>query len=249
MKAPNGTGEPQPVTTPIARQTIEGMPIFAGIDAAALDDIISLATSRRYEAGTSVFEQGAPAEYFYVLLHGRLRVTQVTPQGQQIVVRVVVPGELFGIARALQRTDYPGTAMAATESIALAWPISCWDPILKRHPPFAINAMRTIGGRLEEAHARIREISTEAVERRVAHAVLRLAHQSGRREEGGIRIDFPLSKQDIAELTGTTLFTVSRIVSAWEAAGLVDAGRRKLLIRDPHRLLLIADGLEAGQWR
>jgi CRP-like cAMP-binding protein len=76
--------------------------------------------------------------------------------------------------------------------------------------------------------------------------VLRLVQQSGKREPEGIRIDFPISKQDLAEMTGTTLHTVSRILTAWEEAGLVDSGRQKLLVKDPHRLLLIADGVEPG---
>jgi CRP-like cAMP-binding protein len=106
--------------------------------------------------------------------------------------------------------------------------------------------MKTVGGRLQEAHTRLREMATEEVERRVAHAVLRLVQQSGKKDEGGIRIDFPVSRQDIAEMTGTTLHTVSRILSAWESAGLVEGGRQKLLVRDPHGLLLIADGLAEG---
>jgi CRP-like cAMP-binding protein len=121
-----------------------------------------------------------------------------------------------------------------------------WDDMVARYPSFATVAMSTIGNRLQEAHARIREMSTEVVERRVGHTVLRLAQQSGRREADGIRIDFPISKQDIAEMAGTTLHTVSRILTAWEEAGLVDTGRQKLLLKDPHRLLLIADGVEAG---
>jgi CRP-like cAMP-binding protein len=102
--------------------------------------------------------------------------------------------------------------------------------------------MQTIGQRLEEAHTRIREMSTEEVERRVAHAVLRLSRQAGRKEEDGIRIDFPISRQDIAEMTGTTLHTVSRILSAWEARGLVEGGRQKLLVRDMNGLSALADG-------
>lgn len=230
----------------IDRSIVRSIPLFAGMTDAELDDVLSLAVSRRYAAGIAVFEQGQPAEQFYVLLHGRLRVTQVTPEGQQVVVRMVNPGDLFGIARALRRSDYPGTAAAVVESIALAWPMTAWDGLLSRHPALAVNAMQTIGARLQEAHARLRELATEEVERRVAHAVLRLASQSGRQEAAGIRIDFPVSKQDIAEMTGTTLHTVSRILSAWEAAGLVEGGRRKLLIRDPHRLVLIGDGHAPG---
>jgi CRP-like cAMP-binding protein len=236
-------------TVALDRTLLRGLPLFEGMDATALDDALSQATSQRYASGDIVFEQGGSAGHFFVLLHGRLRVTQVTPEGQQIVVRMVSPGDLFGIAKALQRTDYPGTATAVVESIALVWPMSAWSEIIAAHPEFAVNAMQVMGGRLQEAQSRIREISTEVVERRVGHAVLRLANQSGYPEAGGIRIDFPISKQDIAEMTGTTLHTVSRILSNWEDAGLVSGGRQKLLVKDPHRLLLIADGHEPALTR
>lgn len=232
--------------TGIDRSVMRQLPLFAAMDDAALDEVLALATPARYGTGDAVFEQGAPATQFFVLLHGRLRVTQVTPEGQQVAVRFVNPGDLFGIAKALNRTDYPGTATAVTESLALGWPMGRWQDLLERHPGLAVNAMQTMGQRLLEAQLRIREMSTEEVERRVAHAVLRLTHQAGRKEAGGIRIDFPISKQDIAELTGTTLHTVSRILSAWEEAGLVEGGRQKLLVREPHQLLLIGDGLRPG---
>jgi CRP-like cAMP-binding protein len=84
-------------------------------------------------------------------------------------------------------------------------------------------------------------MSTEEVERRVAHTVLRLSKQAGKVGDDGIRIDFPITRQDIAEMTGTTLHTVSRILSAWEAKGLVEGGRQKLLLRDPAGLQALAD--------
>ena len=197
-------------------------------------------------AGQAVFEQGEAATHFYVLLFGRLRVTQVTPEGQQMIVRMVNPGDLFGIAKALQRPDYPGTATAVAESLAVAWPMDAWDTLVHRFPTIAIGAMQTMGNRLQEAHTRLRELSTEEVERRVAHAVLRLAAQAGVKDAKGVRIDFPISRQDIAEMTGTTLHTVSRILSAWESEGLVEGGRQKLLVREPHQLVLIGDGLRKG---
>ena len=230
----------------IDRSLVQTLPLFAGLEPVELDHMLSLAASRRYAAGAPVFVQGEPAQHFFVLLHGRLRVTQINAEGQQTIVRMVNPGDLFGIAKALRRADYPGTATAVSESVALAWPMACWDSILAQHPSLAINAMQTMGQRLQEAQARVRELSTEEVERRVAHAVLRLANQAGRKEAGGIRIDFPISKQDIAEMTGTTLHTVSRILTAWENAGLVEGGRQKLLVKDPHQLLLIGDGVRPG---
>lgn len=224
------------------RSLIRSMALFERMSDEALDEILGRASVRRVKQGDIVFEQGKPATEFFVLLHGRLRVHRVTPNGQQVMVRVVNPGDLFGIARALQREDYPGTASAAAESLVLAWPMGSWDVLVEHHPSLAVNAMQTVGQRLQEAQTRILEMSTEDVERRVAHAILRLVQQSGRKEADGIRIDFPVTKQDIAEMTGTTLHTVSRILTAWESEGLVKGGRQKLLVRDPHRLMLKAEG-------
>ncbi|MBP2234926.1 CRP-like cAMP-binding protein [Sinorhizobium kostiense] len=226
----------------IDRSVVRSLSLFDRMSDADLDRLLTHATPRRVPQGDAVFEQGQTATNFFLLLHGRLKVTQVTEDGQQIIVRVVHPGDLFGFAKALQRSDYPGTATAATESLALSWPTDLWPQFVEQNPLLAVSTMQTIGQRLEEAHTRIREMSTQEVERRVAHAVLRLSHQAGRKEKGGIRIDFPISRQDIAEMTGTTLHTVSRILSAWEQKGLVEGGRQKLIICDLPGLAALADG-------
>ncbi|MDJ1158209.1 Crp/Fnr family transcriptional regulator [Chelatococcus sp. SYSU_G07232] len=226
----------------IDRSLIAELPLFADMPAAALDDILHEARSLRYPKGKAVFQQNEEAHSFFVLLHGRLRVTQVTADGQQIVVRFVGPGEIFGVAQAIGRKDYPGTATAVTDSIALAWPASAWQPMIARYPQLASRTLQTVGGRLQDAHSRLREISTEQVERRVARALLRLTHQAGRKTPEGVLVDFPVTRQDIAELTGTTLYTVSRILSAWESNGWVEGGRQRILVRDPHRIFLLAEG-------
>lgn len=224
------------------RSLVKSLSLFEKMSDQDLDNLLAHATVRRVPQSDAVFEQGEKATAFFLLLHGRLKVTQVTRDGQQIIVRVVNPGDLFGFARALQRSDYPGTASAAIESIVIAWPTELWSVFIEKNPYLAVNAMHTIGQRLDEAHTRIREMSTEEVERRVAHTVLRLADQAGKREESGIRIDFPISRQDIAEMTGTTLHTVSRIISAWESRGLVEGGRQRLVVCDLPRLARLAEG-------
>lgn len=234
------------MNTGFDRTSTRSFEIFSALSESQFEDVIAAAALRQVSAGEAVFEQGGEAKSFFVLISGRLRVTQVTAEGQQIIVRIVVPGDLFGIAKALQRTDYPGTATALLDSTLLVWPTARWSSFMAAYPSMAVEAMQTMGDRLQEAHSRLRELATEEVERRVAHTVLRLGNQSGRKEAAGVRIDFPVSKQDIAELSGTTLHTVSRILTAWEAAGLVEGGRQKLLLKNPHRLLLIGDGLVPG---
>jgi len=224
---------------------VAGIPSFAGLAPADIEEILREARSVRYPKNAAVFEQGADAESFFILLHGHLRVEKTTPQGNQIVVRYVSPGEIFGVAQALALTQYPATAVAAVDSIALCWPSAAWPRLTSKFPGLAANALQTVGQRLQDTQARVLEMSSEQVEQRVAHALLRLAKQAGRKTETGIEIDFPISRQDVAEMTGTTLHTVSRILSAWEQQGLVEGGRQRIVLRDPHGLFRLAEG-ESG---
>jgi CRP-like cAMP-binding protein len=233
----------------VDRSLVANLSMFEGLAPVEQDDLLREARSVRYPKDSAVFEQGAEADRFFVLLHGHLRVEKTTAQGHQTVVRYVSAGELFGVAQALHLSHYPATAVAAVDSIALAWPSSSWTRLTTRYPSLAGSALQTVGNRLQDAQARVIEISNEHVEKRVAHVLLRLAKQAGRKVEAGIEIDFPISRQDVAEMTGTTLHTVSRILSAWESQGLVEGGRQRIVLRDPHRLHLLAEGAEENRPR
>jgi CRP-like cAMP-binding protein len=193
-----------------------------------------------------VFEQGGDVHSFFLLLHGHVRASKTTPAGQQIVVRYVTPGEIFGVAPAIGLKTYPATATAVDDSVVLVWPSAAWPRLVAQHPALATNTLQTVGSRLQETHARVMEMSTQQVERRIAHALLRLAKQAGRKVGKGVEIDFPISRQDVAEMTGTTLHTVSRTLSAWESQGLVESGRQRIVLRDPHRLFGLAEDV-AGE--
>jgi len=227
--------------TSIDRSTISALPLFAGLGPAELDDVLRDARSLRVEKNGAVFEQGAEAASFFLLLHGHVRAAKTTPDGHQMVVRYVSPGEIFGVAPAIGLVRYPATATAVADSVVLAWPSARWPELTSRYPSIAAGAMQTIGARLQEAHTRIIEMTTEEVERRVAHALLRLAKQAGRKIDKGIEIDFPISRQDLAEMTGTTLHSVSRVLSAWEKSGLVEGGRQRIVLSDPHGLFQLAN--------
>ena len=225
----------------VDRSLVAELPLFAGLAPVELDAILAEARSVRYPKNSAVFEEGGDAHSFFVLLHGHVRASKMTPAGQQVVVRYVTPGEVFGVAPAIGLTKYPATATAVDDSVALAWPSAAWPRLVALHPALASNTLQTVGSRLQETHTRVIEMSTQQVERRVAHALLRLARQAGRKVEQGVEIDFPISRQDIAEMTGTTLHTVSRTLSAWESQGLIESGRQRVVLRDPHRLFTLAE--------
>jgi CRP/FNR family transcriptional regulator, nitrogen oxide reductase regulator len=230
----------------VDRSLVAQLPSFAGLSAAELDVVLERTRSQRHRKNSIVFAQGDEADSFFLLLHGHVRATKTIPSGEQIVVRYVTAGEMFGVAVAIGLARYPGTATAVDESVVLAWPSALWPDLVARFPALAANALQTIGTRLQESHTRVIEMTTQQVERRVARALLRLAGQAGRKVETGVAIDFPISRQDIAEMTGTTLHTVSRILSGWEQQGLVASGRQRVVITDPHRLLVLSEGAEEG---
>ena len=108
-------------------------------------------------------------------------------------------------------------------------------------PQIALNAMGIIAERLQEIQERFRQVTTERVERRLTHTKIRLAAQSGKKVKEGILIDLTLTRQDLAEMSGTTLYTVSRMLSQWEEQELVIAERERVTIRNPHGLARIVE--------
>jgi CRP-like cAMP-binding protein len=133
--------------------------------------------------------------------------------------------------------------VAITDTTAFEWPGSVMASLMERYPKLALNAVRFVAARLHELQDQYRQLATEKVERRIARALLRLVRQSGTRTESGVLIDLPLSREDIAQMTGTTLFTVSRVLSRWEADGILETGRQRIVVRAPHALVSIADEL------
>jgi CRP-like cAMP-binding protein len=130
--------------------------------------------------------------------------------------------------------------------VAIVWPSALWPGLAASFPALSASVLKAVGDRLADANARVIAMATDSVERRVARALLRLARQSGRAVEGGIEIVFPITRQDLAEMTGTTLFTVSRIFSAWEDEGVVASRRRRVVVRRDDRLAEIAEGEGEG---
>lgn len=219
---------------------LAGLPPFSRLQRGEIREILDQATPKRVEAGTEVFHEGHDAERFYLLLDGYIRVVKVTPTGEQIIALHISPGQLFGIAPALSRDTYPATAISVVESIALSWPVRLWADFTARYQGFATESYKTLGERLGEMQSRITELATQAVEQRIATALLRLVNQSGRKTEQGIEIAFPITRLNISEMTGTTLHTVSRLLSAWERDGIVASRRKHIVITDPHRLMLLS---------
>jgi len=195
------------------------------------------------EEGEFFFFQGDPAVYFYILVTGKAKLLQSNQSGQQVNLRTLSEWQMFGALGAVRdEALYPATAQALEPSTALAIESSFLKEMMKTRPHLNVNLMQLMTGYIMEMQERYRELATERVEQRIAHTVLRLASQMGQRiEDGTTMVELAFSRQDLAEMSGTTLFTVSRTLSEWEKSGLIEAGRERIKIKNPHGLVKIAE--------
>lgn len=219
------------------------VPLFSNLAEDVRRTVAERFQVRRFERGRFVFLEGDPADVFNVLASGQVKVVRETEDGREVILRIISPGELFGGAGGWGEPRYPATAIAQEDAVVLQLPGSALNELIRTQGEFALALVKELGTRLRELEARIRDLQAERVERRIARVLLRLADKTGNRTARGIELRGPLSRQDLAELAGTTLSTASRTLSAWHQAGLVDAGRERVVIVKPHALVALADEL------
>jgi CRP-like cAMP-binding protein len=226
------------------QKALQQTEIFADLPAAILDQLADAA--RRHTANTAdlIFRQGESATTFYLLLAGRVRLVQHSLEGKDVTMSTFVPGDVIGIGATLSGETYPGSAEALEPVELLGLPGSIMWQVMNECAPLAVHVLRFVVARLHEAHDHIRELSAERVQQRIARSLVRLARKVGLKQaDGSICLDLRLSRQDLAQMNGATLETVSRILSAWEREGIVDSRREQIIILKPHALVVIAEDL------
>lgn len=221
--------------------------LLRGIDSLVLQALLLEGKLYTRADESFFFMEEDPAERGYVLLSGKIKLTQLTPDGQQVILGYLSPGRVFGIICIIKQMLYPVSAQAVGECRAFAWQQQALLQAMETSPRLALNAMHIMAGQIREFQNKIRDLATQRVEQRIARMLIRLAQQSGQKIEEGILIDLPLSRQDLAQMTGCTLFTVSRALKEWEKRGLLLAKRQQIVITAPHGLMTIAEDLPPYQ--
>ena len=210
--------------------------VFDGLTGAERDRWLDRGTSVTVARGDTLARQGEPARSFYLLESGFLKLLQLTAEGTELIMRFVVPGEPFGGVVALSNAPYPVTAVAVQPSVVRMWSRETVADLLGTTPQVRVNIMREMATHMTDALTRVRELTTARVGVRLAHTLLRLARQCGRQTPEGVLITQPLTRQELADLTGTTLYTVSRTLAKWESMGLLESRKRLLLLRSLEKL-------------
>jgi CRP-like cAMP-binding protein len=219
--------------------------VFTGLHTRDLDALLKVALLRTVPVDGSIVRQGDEADCAGVIFSGRAKMVQITLDGRQVLLRYLVAGQEFGLLAILPGYAYPVSIEAVEECQVLYWPGQTLATAFKRYPQIALNTLRIMVLRNQELQARYRELLTDRVEQRLARALVRLVRVAGVSNDQGILISLPLSREDLAELIGATLYTVSRTLSQWEQAGLVATGRERIVVCATDELERIAGASES----
>ena len=217
-------------------------PVFANIPARELTALATVTRGDRYRAREFVFMEGEPADWFCVVRSGRVKILRASRGGKEVVLELLGPGEPFGGVAVIERRPYPASAQATEASVVLKIPREPIIALSERHPGLIREMALMIGRRLRAAHESVRSLAGDPVEARLAAALLRLAERDGTRGPAGITLPFTLTRQSLADMTGTTVETTIRIMSRWQKDRLVGDESGRLVLLDPSALREIAQG-------
>ena len=200
--------------------------LFRGMTEQDHEQIASRAAGVVYARDERLYAQGQDFRSLVLLRSGSVKITQLGSQGNEVILRMHGAGSALGMF-----SNSPlgqNSCYAVVKSTALIWNHSTFQSLILSFPQIESNANQIFSAQLAELEERFREVSTENVNKRLAHALLRLITNVGSNVGTGIEIS--LSRDELAQMIGTTLFTVSRIISDWASKGIVIPGRNLVTV-------------------
>lgn len=234
------TVEPEACSVDLRLSILQQTPFFAGLSSTEISAVNKQFREYGFQPGESIYFSGETAVNLYVVASGRVKLLRHSASGQDVLLDILQPGDYFGSLTMLADELYPDTALAQTAVCVLSIRSEAFRALLREHPQVALTVLDITATRLQETQETVRRLSINPVEQRIAAVLLKLAHKLGEITAEGILIQMPLSRDDLAQMTGTATETASRIVSQFQKEGLVQSGRQWIAITDKPRLETIA---------
>ena len=218
---------------------VERPRLFAGLLPDAYAGVCRAATARQFNRGEMLHMEGDPVDRVLLLTKGSVKTTKVGRTGSEVIIRLALPGDFLGTEGLLWCGKHCTTAEVFRGCQALVWEGRVFKDLLNRYSILHQNMVAILDEHLRELEERFREVATDRVGARVALQLLRLVKTIGRPVKEGVEVG--LSREELAQMTGTTLFTVSRLISAWEERGVVKPSREAVSICDVPSLCAISE--------
>ncbi|MFC1981794.1 Crp/Fnr family transcriptional regulator [Chloroflexota bacterium] len=216
--------------TQILRQSF----IFSSLTDDELAELANLTLERGFMSNEFIFWEGDAPESFYIIAEGKVKVFKHSSLGREFIIAFFGPGEMFGEVAVFENKPYPASAQAVAETRVLGIKREDFLSFLAKRPQVALRIINILGGRLRDAQSRLRDLAGERVEQRLASVLLMLSSKLGD--------TLPFTRQEIADMTGTTTETVIRLMSHLKDRGIIRSTRGKVIILNKEKLSILSEG-------
>ena len=215
-------------------ETLRGSLIFSGLGDDDLAALASIVEERSFGPEQYIFWDGDAPHWLYIISEGRVKVLKHSSSGKEFIIAFFGPGEMFGEVAVFENRPYPASAQAVEETRVVAIGREDFIAFLRERPEVALRIIYVLGGRLRDAQSRLRDFAGERVEQRVA-SVLHMLY-------GKLGPSLPFTRQEIADMAGTTTETAIRVMSGFKDRGIIRSARGETIIVDVTKLRLLAEG-------
>jgi CRP-like cAMP-binding protein len=212
------------------------LPFFRHLSPEAIVVISALFEDRDVAAEQAIYFEGDPGGHLYLVALGKVKLIRHASSGREVLLDILGGGEYFGNLSSINHKNYAETAVAQTDGCLLQISAQDFEKVLIRYPDVTMKVLKAVGQRLEESQEVIKQLSAYTVDQRIAATLVRLAHKLGEQKQKGVLIQLPFSRQDLAAMTGTTVETVSRVMSRFAEQGIISTGRKWVSINNFERL-------------
>jgi CRP/FNR family transcriptional regulator len=210
--------------------------LFSTLNSAELKELTPYVIATSVRKKDVIFSEGDPSEWLYIVTEGKVKITKISQDGKEIILELIHPMDFFGGLAVIRGFPYPANAVAMEDTKLLKISRSGLMRVLDRFPNLMYCMAQQVGDRMKESHETLKNIALERVEARIASLLMKLADKAGKKGDDGIVIDMKLTKQDIAEMVGTTVETSIRTMSKLKKMGVVSEKEGKIVIKNPEKL-------------
>jgi CRP/FNR family transcriptional regulator len=220
------------------------IPLFSSLSEEEIGEIRRCMKIRVFKKKDTIFSEGDPSNRFFVLVSGKVKITKLSREGKEIIIELISKGDFFGGFAVLKGFPYPANAIAMEDSSVLLISRTDFLRVIERFPNIMYQVTAHLSERVREFPDTLKNIALERVESRIASLLLKLAEKTGKKTAAGeTEIDMKLTKQDIAEMVGTTVETAIRVMSRLKKAGLISNMGGRIIIRNRKGLLAVVNPL------
>jgi CRP/FNR family transcriptional regulator len=215
---------------------IRQVSVFNSLNVQETKEISPYFVAEKFKKKELIFSEGDPSEWFYIVVKGKVKITKLSQDGKEIILEMISPMDFFGGIAVIKGFPYPANAVAMDDTDALKITRTDLLKITDRFPSIMFSLAASIGDRIKDSHEMAKSIALDKVEARIASLLIKLSEKIGEKTPEGIVLQMKLTKQDIAEMVGTTVETSIRTMSKFSKANIITSRSGKIIISDLEKL-------------